>query len=96
MESITGAHRCLVTLLITLLPINIDIQIVMLIIILRPIPINYYHITIVSITIISDQLHSIYDFAYKRRMCKSVMLEDYVILAYTISIKAGCFLSHVN
>ena len=68
----------------------------MLIIILRPIPINYYHITIVSITIISDQLHSIYDFAYKRRMCKSVMLEDYVILAYTISIKAGCFLSHVN
>lgn len=60
----TGAHRCLVTLLITLLPINIDIQIVMLIIILRPIPINYYLTTIVSITIISDQLHSIYDFAY--------------------------------
>ena len=87
----TGAHRCLVTLLITLLPINIAIQIAMLVIILRPIPINYYHITIVSITIISDQLHSIYDFAYKRRMCKSVMLEDYVILAYTINIKAGCF-----
>jgi hypothetical protein len=92
----TAAHRCLDTLLITLLPISVAIQIVMLIIILRPIPISYYHITIVRITIISDQLHSIYDFAYKRRRCKSVMLKDYVILAYTISIKGRCFLSHVN
>ena len=68
----------------------------MLIIILRPIPISYYHITIVSITIISDQLHSIHDFAYNRRMYKSVILKDYVILTNTISIKTGCFLNHVN
>jgi succinate dehydrogenase hydrophobic anchor subunit len=51
-------HR-LPTLLITLLPINIAIQITMLVIILRPIPINYYHNTLGSITIISDQLYSI-------------------------------------
>ena len=52
-------YRRLPTLFITLLPINIAIQIAMLVMILRPIPINYYHNTIVSITIISVQLHSI-------------------------------------
>ena len=52
-------YRRLPTLLITLLPINIAIQIAILVIILRPIPINYYHNTLSSITIISVQLHSI-------------------------------------
>ena len=52
-------YRRLPTLFITLLPINIAIQIAMLVMILRPIPINYYHNTIVSITIISVQLYSI-------------------------------------
>jgi hypothetical protein len=55
----TLTYPRLPTLLITLLPINIAIQIAMLVNILRPIPINYYHNTIVSITIISDRLHSI-------------------------------------
>jgi hypothetical protein len=55
----TLTYSRLPTLLITLLPINIAIQIAMLVNILRPIPINYYHTTIVSITIISDRLHSI-------------------------------------
>jgi hypothetical protein len=38
---------------------SIAIWIAMLVSILRPIPINYYNNAIVSITIISDQLHSI-------------------------------------
>ena len=55
----TITYRRLPTLLITLLPINIAIQITILVIILRPIPINYYHNTLGSITIISDQLYPI-------------------------------------
>jgi hypothetical protein len=52
-------YRRLLTLLITLLPINIAIQIAMLVIILRSSPNNLYHNTIVYITIISDQLQSL-------------------------------------
>jgi len=40
----------------------------MLVIILRPIPIKYYHITIVGITIISDQFHYV-----KREMTEKIV-----------------------
>ena len=75
----TLTYRRLPTLLITLLPINIAIQIAMLVNILRPIPINYYHTTIVSITIISDRLHSIQDLTFKPFLSKKELLSYHLI-----------------
>jgi hypothetical protein len=54
------------------LPTNIAIQIAMLIIILRPIPINITNITVGSITIISDQLQSLKE--VKNRIVKRIRI----------------------